>query len=209
MYKIIGVDQKEYGPVTADELRTWIAQGRANGQTLAQAEGGAWKPLATFPEFAQALSALPPPPPLSELASPAAPMSNATQLVQGPGICLIIVGGLSFALHVISLLGHVLGWAFARPQSTGNPELDKITTFLTGGIGVAIDVLWLGLSVLIAFGGLRMLKLENYGWCIAASIIALVPCLSPCCCLGLPAGIWALVVLSKPEVKAAFESAAP
>ena len=29
MYKILGADQKEYGPVTAEELRIWIAQGRA------------------------------------------------------------------------------------------------------------------------------------------------------------------------------------
>jgi len=53
-----------------------------------------------------------------------------------------------------------------------------------------------------------MMKLNNYGLCIAASIAALVPCLTPCCCLGLPAGVWALVVLCKPEVKAAFGSTA-
>jgi hypothetical protein len=56
MYKIIGADQKEYGPVTAEQLRHWIAQGRANGQSRVQAEGSAdWKPLSEFPEFAGAL----------------------------------------------------------------------------------------------------------------------------------------------------------
>ncbi len=56
MYKIIGSDQKEYGPVTADVLRQWIAQGRVVGQSMAQSEGGAeWKPLSTFPEFEEAL----------------------------------------------------------------------------------------------------------------------------------------------------------
>jgi hypothetical protein len=39
---------------------------------------------------------------------------------------------------------------------------------------------------------------------MAASIIAMIPCVSPCCLLGLPIGIWALVVLMKPEVKSAF-----
>ena len=58
MYKIIGVDQKEYGPVTAEQLRQWIIEGRANTQTLVQAEGGSeWKPLADFAEFAEALAA--------------------------------------------------------------------------------------------------------------------------------------------------------
>jgi hypothetical protein len=56
MYKIIGGDQKEYGPVTTEQLRQWIAEGRVNGQTLVQAEGVAeWKPLSAMPEFADTL----------------------------------------------------------------------------------------------------------------------------------------------------------
>jgi hypothetical protein len=52
MYKIIGADQKEYGPITADQIRQWISEGRVNGQTQACAEGTQdWKPLAMFPEF--------------------------------------------------------------------------------------------------------------------------------------------------------------
>ena len=58
MYKIIGVDQKEYGPISADQLRQWIAEGRANGQTKVQLEGSTdWKPLSDFPEFIEALTA--------------------------------------------------------------------------------------------------------------------------------------------------------
>jgi hypothetical protein len=56
----------------------------------------------------------------------------------------------------------------------------------------------------ILFGALKMMRLQSYGWAMAAAILAVIPCLSPCCCLGIPFGIWALVVLSKPEVKAAF-----
>jgi uncharacterized membrane protein len=53
MYKIIGSDKREYGPVTAEQLRQWIAEGRANAQTQVKAEDGTeWKPLSTFPEFA-------------------------------------------------------------------------------------------------------------------------------------------------------------
>jgi uncharacterized membrane protein len=67
MYKIIGADQKEYGPVSADELREWIAQGRANGQTAVKLEGATdWKPISSYPEFTANLAsspsaALPPP----------------------------------------------------------------------------------------------------------------------------------------------------
>jgi hypothetical protein len=63
MFKIIGGDGRQYGPVTSGELRDWIAAGRANGQTMVQREGEAdWKPLASFAEFADALAAKPPPP---------------------------------------------------------------------------------------------------------------------------------------------------
>jgi hypothetical protein len=56
MYKIIATDQKEYGPVTADQIRQWITEGRLNAQSAAMAEGETeWKPLAAFPEFAGAL----------------------------------------------------------------------------------------------------------------------------------------------------------
>jgi len=72
MYKIIGADQKEYGPVSADQIKAWILEGRAGGQTLIQMEGSAeWKPLSSLPEFAAALAVkfpVPPPVGTAELA---------------------------------------------------------------------------------------------------------------------------------------------
>jgi len=39
MYRMIGADGREYGPVTADQLREWIAEGRVDAQTKALVEG--------------------------------------------------------------------------------------------------------------------------------------------------------------------------
>jgi hypothetical protein len=62
MYKIIGADGREYGPATADQVREWIAEGRASAQTRALAEGAAqWKPLFEYLEFAPVLGRTPPP----------------------------------------------------------------------------------------------------------------------------------------------------
>ena len=56
MYRIRGADQKVYGPVSGEVVRRWIAEGRANAQSLIQAEGvNQWKALAEFPEFREAL----------------------------------------------------------------------------------------------------------------------------------------------------------
>jgi len=63
MYKIIGADGKEYGPVSAAQLRQWVQEGRANAQTQVQVEGStAWSPLGTLPEFAEVFAAGSPPP---------------------------------------------------------------------------------------------------------------------------------------------------
>ena len=41
---------------------------------------------------------------------------------------------------------------------------------------------------------------------MTATILAMIPCISPCCLLGLPVGIWSLVVLLDENVKASFRS---
>jgi hypothetical protein len=58
MYKVIGSDNREYGPASEETVRRWIAEGRANGASQGQAEGETgWRALSTFPEFAAALAA--------------------------------------------------------------------------------------------------------------------------------------------------------
>ncbi|MGB9603071.1 MAG: DUF4339 domain-containing protein, partial [Limisphaerales bacterium] len=68
MYTLIGSDQKEYGPVSAEEVKRWILEGRVNEQTLAKSEATAeWKTLGEFPEFADVFVQLKQaPPPISE-----------------------------------------------------------------------------------------------------------------------------------------------
>ena len=39
-YKIIGADQMEYGPVSAEQIRQWITERRVDSETKLQAEGG-------------------------------------------------------------------------------------------------------------------------------------------------------------------------
>jgi TM2 domain-containing membrane protein YozV len=56
VYLIIGGDGRQYGPVDGETVRRWIADHRANAQTLVQAVGtNQWSPLAGFAEFHQAL----------------------------------------------------------------------------------------------------------------------------------------------------------
>jgi uncharacterized RDD family membrane protein YckC len=60
MFTIIGGDGKEYGPVTTDQVRNWLATGRANLDTKARAAGSEeWRRLGDFAEFGGA-GGLPP-----------------------------------------------------------------------------------------------------------------------------------------------------
>lgn len=71
MYKIIGADQNEYGPIDAEQLRQWISEGRINGQTRACIDGTQeWKPLGAFPEFSFLASPAPGTAPVAGSGSP-------------------------------------------------------------------------------------------------------------------------------------------
>lgn len=56
MYKIIGADGNQYGPVPLEELKSWVRDRRANGDTMVQGPGMTdWRPMRTFSEFSDVL----------------------------------------------------------------------------------------------------------------------------------------------------------
>ena len=100
-YKILGLDGKEYGPVSAEAVRLWIAQRRAQAATSAQADGDAhWQPLSSFPEFADALAS-------NRLTPPALPPSGPARTSR-LAIASVVCGLLGF-LCLPALAGLVLG----------------------------------------------------------------------------------------------------
>lgn len=58
----------------------------------------------------------------------------------------------------------------------------------------------------VLVGGITITCRSGRGWGVAGAIFAMLPC-SPGFLLGLPIGIWALVVLSNQDVKTVFEHA--
>jgi hypothetical protein len=124
MYKIRGVDGKEYGPVAEGVLRQWIAERRAAGYTKVQAAGSdEWKRLSEIPEFAAALAGVPPPltpPPLPP--SPASPVSGrASPPIRSHGLAVgsLVLGILGVCSGgLTAIFGLVLGIvALARIRS--------------------------------------------------------------------------------------------
>jgi hypothetical protein len=60
MYKIIGTDGREYGPISGEQLRQWIAEGRVESRTPVFVNGAKeWNFVGLLPEFANGFA--PPP----------------------------------------------------------------------------------------------------------------------------------------------------
>lgn len=212
MYFIIGGDGKQYGPISEADIRKWIAEGRLNQQSQARAESEAeFRALATFPEFAAPLGIAPPgiaPPP----GVPGG--SDAARKVTIPAIGLIIASILGMLLDVMDLFlpSTKLFQSFlaGMAQQNDNPQLnDMLAKMQTAGhsaFAIGNDIFQIIIEILILVGALKMLKLRSYHFAYAAAIMSVIPCITSCCVwpLGLIFGIWAMVVLSKPEVKSQF-----
>ena len=87
MYKIIGADGKEYGPVSAEQLRQWLNEGRVNQQTRVQVEGSAdWQAMGDVPELIPAVPLSAPPVGSIKFVPVANDQSPARGMVRGPEI---------------------------------------------------------------------------------------------------------------------------
>jgi hypothetical protein len=217
-YTIIGGDQKEYGPISADDVRQWIAEGRLNEQSLIKVEGATeFHPLGTFAEFGDAFTsggAIPKMPPSSS--SPEDTGRSAALLrVKSPAVALMVTSILNIILALWSLIQLI----FSNPNlqqfnselaQLNNPQMEQFTQklfhLMYGPLGIANVFVELAISILILVGAKKMKSLQSYEFALAAATLSMVPCLTPCCgyLIGVAFGIWALVVLRKPEVKSHF-----
>ncbi len=137
--------------------------------------------------------------------------AEAAQRVSAPATALLVVGWLGAILSVLWSLFWVLCIVVVASgvqlQGMAPMRGDKQTQAIIGcSFYVLVGLIWLALAILILIGARRMKRLQGYGLAMAAAIIAVIPCVEPCCLLTLPFGIWALVALSDGSVKAAFRS---
>jgi hypothetical protein len=147
-------------------------------------------------------------------------LEAAQSAVQFPGVLLIITG-------VLSLLGSVWGLIQLRTvpaqvdqalaQIEADPKIPndqkeswreicktmkEAAEHPAAVVGYIIGMIS---SVIVAVGGVKLMNLSGTAFPIAGSILAMIPCTVGCCCaLGFPTGLWALLVLSRSDVKAAI-----
>lgn len=127
--------------------------------------------------------------------------------VIGPAVGMIIAGAANFLLSGVYLLAGL--------SNIGGGDFDKsVNPGDTGGaigyvIGSVFPILCLVLSPATVIGGIQMLRGRSRGLVLFGAVTAVVPLSSCCFVLGIPAGIWALVVLRRPQVRAWFVGGPP
>jgi len=146
MYKILASDGKEYGPVSLEQLRQWIAEGRVNAETRVQESGAPdWKTAAEFPEIAALLAA--PPPPIAgpaRVSAPVSPLLPVARPSKGLAITSFVLGLASFVLCLSIFTGipAIVCGHIARGRARRSPDQ-------YGGVAFAVAGLILGyLSIL-------------------------------------------------------------
>ena len=147
---------------------------------------------------------------------------RALAKVKAPAICLMVTAILSLLLVVFGAGWELSGMGEKQRQNQiqeveNDPKLQpqqkkeiiEFTKKIQDIVGPPnIYISW-GLttvfSLLALVGAMKMKNLSGRGWAYTSAILCMTPCTSGCCLLGLPFGIWAMIVLSNPDVKRAFD----
>ncbi len=146
--------------------------------------------------------------------------ADAINRLNGPSIAVISMGVLSALYSIFTIGTGLLGMAMgtsSEPVDIGElgdvlsgqeqqmaEQIQQIMAASSGPLGIVTSFMMLMTSLVIIAGGVKMRTAEMYSLCVVAAALCMIPCTSCCCCLGLPIGIWALVVLLDQNVKAAF-----
>ena len=172
MFTIIGGDGKEYGPVPANQLRDWIAAGRANLDTQAKAAGSAeWRRVGDYVEFGAPSLVAPAIPsegadqaalPLTEPAAASAPLANRGERLLAQILDNVI--GLACALPGLILMAL----AAARAGFGFGTDLDKLTTAAGFSAGLMVT-----LAALVALAAVQLWMVVTSGQTIGKRVLDL------------------------------------
>ena len=129
-------------------------------------------------------------------------VSNARERLRLPAIGLILVGAINALSGLVLILGRLASLLKGSPVPADPARRLGYMTFTI--LSPMVGLLSLIAAPLVIYGAIQMYGAKRYGVARLAAVLALIPVTSVCCVPGIPIGIWALLILHHPEVKAAF-----
>tara|TARA_B100001971_G_C18121306_1_gene499573 strand:- start:217 stop:837 length:621 start_codon:yes stop_codon:yes gene_type:complete len=197
-YHFIGGDNKPYGPYSANQIKRLMAENRLNANTSVKTTGGEWKPASAYPELVASSDPVPGQP------QRAVNLQAVQQMVSGPATFMMVLSIITLVVILLALIAILVGGSAAGIFGNLPPEA-QAELAIEGVANIIQYTLALISNTAILIGAIKMKNMRSYSWAMAASILCILSGCGCCCPLGPGAGIWAIVVLSKPEVKAAFD----
>jgi TM2 domain-containing membrane protein YozV len=141
MYKLVGADGQQYGPVDAAQIRIWMAENRLRYDSLLLAEGTTeWKPLSSFPELAGATGPGGVPPlnaPPSLTSQQQAQWAARASSKLPAGLCGILLGSLGIHKFILGYTGPGLVMLLVTVLTCG------IAGAITGIIGLIEGIIYI------------------------------------------------------------------
>lgn len=125
--------------------------------------------------------------------------------LRAPATALIIAASLNGVIGLLALLGGLvrLSGLSGSEQLPAN-EAERIGYVSSTVITYGISLLSLLLAPFVIYGAVQMMRGKNYKTARVAAIVAMNPFTSCCFLVSIPMGIWAMILLGKPEIKAVF-----
>lgn len=134
---------------------------------------------------------------------PAQPVSTAP--IKAVGITLVVYNALSIVSGIFGVLMLKVVQQMMEEMAKKDPNVKPVAELYQQPWIGASNWVGLVLSILALIGSINLLRGRNYGLALTGAIVTMVNPGGACCCfIGTAFGIWALVVMLKPEVQAIF-----
>jgi hypothetical protein len=146
-YRIIGADGKMYGPAGLEQIRQWLAEGRADRRTPVWREGASeWTYLGLLPELAAAFAAAPPA--IGAAAPGAAPARGTNGFATAGLVCALLAWTCCCCGQPFGLLGLIFSLIALAQINSQSPPQEGRWLAIAGLVLSAINLLF-GLAALI------------------------------------------------------------
>lgn len=150
MYKIIGSDGKEYGPISLDQLKQWLAEGRLNKQSKVLPDGAAdWRTIGELPELA--VLTPPPPPPNFSAAGTATTIPNYLWQSIAITVCCCLPFGIVAIVYAAQVKSKVSIGDIPGAQEASNKA--KMWCWIGFGIGILVNLAVVALELIAMRAG--------------------------------------------------------